>query len=116
MILIDFFIHLSQPQIPPMKCMLPILLMVTGFIYTKAQVTSHNPVTHISVIYPGKQFAGKALSDSTAVAHTETTGGKADSIRITDGTLSTDKLADDLLSSLHQSSGPKAKTVVSSKL
>jgi len=98
-----------------MKCMLFMLLLVTGFIYTKAQVTSHNPVTYISVIYPGKPSAGKVLSDSTAVARTRT-GGKADSIRITDGTLSTDKLAEDLLSSLHQSSGPKAKTVVSSKL
>jgi len=94
--------------------MVPMLLLVTGFMYTEAQVTSHNPVRHISVIYPGKQ-PGKVFSDSTALARIKT-GGKADSIRITDGTLSTDKLADDLLSSLHQSSGPKAKTVVSSKL
>jgi len=109
LILIDFFIHLFQPQIPPMKCMLPILLMVTGFIYTKAQVTSHNPATQVSVIYSGKQPAAKVISDSTAVAHVRAAAGKADSIKITDGMHSTDKLAKDLLSSLHEANSESRK-------
>ena len=86
-----------------MKCMLPMLLMVTGFMYTKAQVTPH-PVAYVSVNYPGKQLSAKVISDSTAIGHIKAAAGKADSIRITDGTLSTDKLVKDLLSSLHENS------------
>ena len=98
-----------------MKCTLPMLLMVTGFTYAKAQVTSQNPVTHVSVVYSGKKPAAKALSDSTAVC-IKATRGKADSIKITDGTLSADKLAEDILISLDQPHIPKAKSLVSSKL
>jgi hypothetical protein len=91
--------------------MLPMLLMVTGFIYTKAQVTSHNPVKHVSVVYSGKQPARKVNSDSTvtAITHIRAAGGNADSIKITDGTLSSDKLVKDLLSSLHEGNSENRK-------
>ena len=82
-----------------MKYILPMLLMVTGALYTKAQVTSHS-VTRVSVIYSGKPL--KVVSDSTAISPGKATGSKPDSTKVTDGKLSTDKLVKDILSSLEE--------------
>ena len=84
-----------------MKYILPMFLMVTAAIYTKAQVTPHNPVISVSIFYSGKQ-PGKVISDSTAILRLKATDSKPDSTKPTDGRLSSDKLVKDILSSLHE--------------
>jgi hypothetical protein len=86
-----------------MKYILPMLLMVTAAIYTKAQVTYHNSVTGVSVIYTGKQPV-KVISDSSTIPRHKATDNKPDSTKLTDGRLSADKLMKDILSSLKKSS------------
>jgi hypothetical protein len=93
-----------------MKYILPMLLMITAVIYAKAQVTSHNPVINVSVIYSGKQ-PGKVISDSTAILRVKATDTRPDSTKVTDGRLSSDKLVKDILSSLHETKYSESQKV-----
>ena len=96
-----FFYTFVVTPICPMKYILPMLLMITCVLYTKAQVASHNPVTGVSVVYPVKQ-PSRVTSDSTAIFRNKATASKPDSTKLIDGKVSSDRLAKDILSSLQE--------------